>query len=269
MLLQNTLSRTLTSIPLPSVSRNLHLFQQLVRRDFAARFTGSALGLGWAVLQPLTLVVLYWFVFTFMIPQGPGTGNHQYVLLLIAALLPWIGFSEGIMRSTTSIVDNATVVRRLAFRSELLVAVPNATALIFEAIGLALFLIFLFATGVLSPMVWILPLALLLQFALQTGAGWMLAVLYVFFRDLAQVLGFVLSILFYLSPILYSVPHRFEAVFLWNPLTPLLGLFRSAMLGSALPSAASIVFLLTVTFLVFAGGLAFFRRAQSTLADLI
>lgn len=173
------------------------------------------------------------------------------------------------MRSTTSIVDNATIVRRLAFRSELLVAVPNATALIFEAIGLALFLIFLFATGVFSRLLWILPFALVLQFAIQVGAGWFLAALYVFFRDLAQVLGFVLSIVFYLSPILYTVPPRYESLFQWNPLTPLLGLFRSAMLGTALPPASSIVFLLIVASLVFAGGLAFFRRAQSTLADLV
>ncbi len=253
----------------PSISRNLHLLQQLVRRDFAARFTGSALGVGWAVLQPLTLVVLYWFVFTFMIPQGPGATDNGYVLFLIAGLVPWIGFNEGIMRSTTSIVDNASIVRRLAFRSELLVVVPNASAMIFEAIGLGLFLIFLAATHVLSPMLWILPFALALQFTIQTGAGWFLASLYVFFRDLAQVLGFVLSIVFYLSPILYPVSHRFESFFAWNPLTPLLGLFRSAMLGSALPPAASIVFLLVVAAVVFSGGLAFFRRTQATLADLV
>jgi len=259
----------LSSLTAPSVSRNLHLLQQLVRRDFAARFTGSALGLGWAILQPLTLVILYWFVFTFMIPQGPGSRDNGYVLFLIAGLVPWIGFNEGIMRSTTSIVDNASIVRRIAFRSELLVVVPNASAILFEAIGIALFLIFLAATRFVSPMLWVLPFAIVLQFAIQVGVGWFLAALYVFFRDLAQILGFVLSIIFYLSPILYPVSHRFETFFLWNPLTPLLGLFRSALIGASLPPAVSIVFLVVVAALVFAGGLAFFRRAQATLADLV
>ena len=250
-------------------SRNFHLLNQLVRRDFAARFTGSALGLGWAVLQPLTLVILYWFVFTFLIPQGPGSKDNSYVLFLIAGLVPWIGFNEGIMRSTTSIVDNATIVRRLAFRSELLVVVPNASAIIFEAIGIALFLIFLGATRSLSPMLWVLPFAIVLQFTIQAGIGWFLATVYVFFRDVAQLLGFLLSIVFYLSPILYPVSSRFESFFLWNPLTPLLGLFRSAMIGSALPPATSIVFLLIVATVIFCGGLAFFRRTQATLADLV
>jgi lipopolysaccharide transport system permease protein len=261
----------LSSPTAPFAARNLHLLQQLVRRDFATRFTGSALGVGWAVLQPLTLVVLYWFVFTFMIPvsQGPGGKDNSYVLFLIAGLVPWIGFNEGIMRSTTSIVDNSSIVRRLAFRSELLVLVPNASAIIFEAIGLALFLIFLAAMRLVSPMLWVLPFAIAVQFAIQAGAGWFLAALYVFFRDLAQVLGFVLSIVFYLSPILYPVSHRFESLFIWNPLTPLLGLFRSAMLGSPLPPALSIVFLMIVAAVVFFGGLSFFRRAQATLADLV
>jgi lipopolysaccharide transport system permease protein len=250
-----------------SASRNLNLLHQLVRRDFAARFTGSALGLGWAVLQPLTLVILYWFVFTFMIPQGPGAKG--YVLFLIPGLIPWIGFNEGLMRSMTSIIDNSSIVKRMAFRSELLVVVPNLSALLFELIGLALFLIYLLLTKGLSPMLWVLPFAIVLQFAIQTGAGWFLAALFVFFRDLAQILGFILSVIFYLSPILYPVSRRFESFFNWNPLTPLLGLFRSAMTGAALPPGASIVFLVIVAALFFTGGLAFFRRAQVTLADLV
>jgi lipopolysaccharide transport system permease protein len=117
--------------------------------------------------------------------------------------------------------------------------------------------------------VWLLPFALVLQFAMQVGIGWFLAASYVFFRDLMPILGFVLSVLFYLSPILYPVAGRFERFFVWNPMTPLVGLFRSAMLSAALPAAGSIVFLLVVAIALFTGGLLFFRRAQGTLADLI
>jgi lipopolysaccharide transport system permease protein len=205
-----------------------------------------------------------------MIPQGPGARDNGYVLVLIAGLVPWIGFNEGIMRSMTSIVENASIVKRLAFRSELLVVVPNASAIIFELIGLALFFIFLVFTRGVSPLLWVLPFAITLQFAIQTGAGWLLAAVYVFFRDLAQILGFILSIVFYLSPILYPVANnRFETFLNWNPLTPLLGLFRSAMIGAPLPPPASIVFLVIVAALIFTGGLAFFRKTQATLADLV
>jgi ABC-type polysaccharide/polyol phosphate export systems, permease component len=248
--------------------RNLYLLSELIKRDFRLRFTGSALGVAWAVLQPLSLVALYWFVFTVMIPRGPG-GTDDFVLFLISGLLPWLGINEGIMRATTSIVDNAAMVRKLPFRSEILVVVPNASAIIFETIAITLFLLFLFMKGKPLWSLWILPFAMILQFALQAGVGWLLATVHVFFRDVMQILGFALSFIFYLSPILYPVTGKYEAYFNWNPMTPLLGLFRSALLDAPLPQIGSIVFLLTVCSAAFGGGLLFFRRAQPGLADLI
>lgn len=161
------------------------------------------------------------------------------------------------------------MVRRLAFRSELLVIVPNASALIFETIGLLLFVGFMLLRGGSVRFLWLLPIALALQFTMQVGLGWFLAATYVFFRDLLPILGFLLSVAFYLSPILYPVAARFETFFAWNPMTPLLGLFRSAILSAALPGVGSLVFLLVTTSVLFVGGLAYFRRAQGTLADLI
>jgi ABC-type polysaccharide/polyol phosphate export permease len=89
------------------------------------------------------------------------------------------------------------------------------------------------------------------------------------FRDLLPILGFLMSVAFYLSPILYPVAGKFERFFIWNPMTPLLGLFRSAILSAALPAIGSLVFLLVVATGLFVGGLMFFRHAQPTLADLI
>lgn len=221
------------------------------------------------MLQPLSLVVLYWFVFTWMIPRGAGAQDGRYIYFLIAGLIPWLGINEGVTRSTTSIVENGPMVRKLSFRSELLVVVPNASALIFECVALTIFLVFIVLHGAPLRTIWILPVALVLQFALQVGFGLGLAAIYVFFRDLSQILGFALSIVFYLSPILYPVSERFAHLFAWNPMTPLLGLFRSAVLSDALPSAGSIVFLVAVSLGVFTAGLLFFRRAQPTLVDLI
>jgi len=204
-----------------------------------------------------------------MFTRGPAAGNDGYIRFLITGLIPWLAINEGIVRSTTSIVENAPMVRRLSFRSELLVVVPHASAIIFEVIGLLLFIVFLALRGTVPRLIWLLPVALLFQFALQAGIGWFLATVYVFFRDLLPILGFLLSIVFYLSPILYPVSDRFARLFAWNPMTPLLGLFRSAILSAALPSVGSVVFLLVVAAVLFAGGLLFFRRAQATLADLI
>jgi lipopolysaccharide transport system permease protein len=253
-----------------SLYATLHLLRELIRRDLAARFTGSVLGLAWAILQPLSLVVLYWFVFTFMIPGGrTGATGDFYIYFLIAGLLPWLGLAEGLTRSTTSIVESSAIVRKLPLRSEVLVVVPNATALIFQCVGLAIFGVALLVRGMSLRQLWILPFALILQFLLQLGVGFFLAATYVFFRDVPHVIGFVLAIAFYLSPILYPVSGRFEKFFFWNPMTPLLGLFRSAMLASPLPDAGSIVFLLAIASSVCAAGLLFFRRARPSLVDVI
>lgn len=242
----------------------------MIKRDVHARFTGSALGITWAVLQPLSLVALYWFVFTFMIPGGRagGTGD-AYIYFLIAGLLPWLGFNEGVMRSTTVILEHAPLVRRLPLRSELLVVVPNASALLFQGVALAIFIAVIVVKGMPLHMLWLLPFTIAIQLTMQVGIGLFLSAMYVFFRDLSQLIGFLLSVLFYLSPILYSVGGRFEKLFAWNPLTPLLGLFRSAMLAAPLPAAPSVVFLVTFTAAVLAAGLLFFRRAQPALVDII
>lgn len=254
---------------LTEISKNFHLLLQLSKRDFSIRFTGSALGFAWAVLQPLTLVALYWFVFTMIFPGARGSTSSDYVSFLITGLLPWLGFQEGVMRSTTAILDNGAIVRRLPLKSEILVIVPNLTAIVFEVIALALFTVVLLAKGYSVWNYWLLPFALFFQLLLQLGIGWILATLFVFFRDVVQILGFLLSIVFYLSPILYLPPARFELFFAWNPLTPLLGLFRSAMLGAPLPAGGSIVFLVVVAFAVSTAGLWFFRQARPTLTDLI
>jgi lipopolysaccharide transport system permease protein len=249
---------------------HLHLLRELIRRDFHARFAGSALGVTWAVFQPLSLVALYWFVFTYMIPGGRfgGSGN-DYIYFLIAGLLPWLAINEGLLRSTTAIVEAAPIVRRLPIRAELLVVVPNVTAVIFECIALVAFVIVLVVRGLPLQRLWILPVALAAQLLIQIGGGLILGVAYVFFRDLTQIVGFALAILFYLSPILYPVSARFADVFFWNPMTALLGLFRSAMLSTPLPEVSSIVYLMIAAAAVLGAGLLFLRRTRTALVDLV
>jgi len=247
----------------------LYLLAELVRRDFRSRFAGSALGVAWAVLQPLSLVILYWFVFTRILSAGKGIAGQNYPLFLISGLLPWIGFSEGVIRSVTSLTENAPLVRKLAIRSEILVVVPNVSAILFELIAIALFTVVLIFRGAGLSGLWLLPFCIAIQLGVQVGISWFLASMHVMLRDVGQIVGFVLSILFYLSPILYPATGRFENAFAWNPMTPLLGLFRSALIGSPLPAGTSVVFLVSVAATLVLGGLAFLRRLQPVLSDLL
>lgn len=280
MVQKNTAGRNLVSSPVKVKKRNGdgrprlvprtgYLLWQLVRRDLRSRFTGSVLGASWVVLQPLSLVVCYWFVFTRMIPRSTEAETAGYVLFLFSGLVPWLGLADGLTRATSSLVDNGALVRKLTFDSQVLIVTPNVTAMIFELVGLTLFTFYIVAAGGELWGLWMLPFALAIQFALQLGLGWILAVLNVLFRDVMQVLGFALSLGLFLSPIFYSAEGKYEKFFQWNPMTPLLGLFRSALLGDPLPSAFSIVFLLTAAAAIFAAGYILIRRAQPNLADLL
>jgi lipopolysaccharide transport system permease protein len=252
---------------------DLSLLLRLVRRDFEARFAGSVLGLGWAIIHPLANIALYWVVFGLLLSGGRfglGGEGDSYAKFLIAGLLPWMGFQEAVIRSSTSIVDNGVILKRIPFKSQILVAVPTVTALALEVVGLALFCVILLLMG--HAFTWtllLLPVALALQAVFQLGLGLLLAPVVTLFRDLQQVLGFVLYALFFLSPILYPVREDWKILFDWNPMTPLISLFRSAVLGGPLPSAGSFVYLGVVMAIVSIGGIRLTGKLGPTFVDTI
>jgi lipopolysaccharide transport system permease protein len=179
--------------------------------------------------------------------------------------------SEGVQRAATAITDNATLVKKLRFPVALLVVTVVATALVHEGIALALFLAVLAVLGEGSfvSLGW-LALALPLQLALTIGLGLLLSSLHVFLRDIAQALGLVFSAWFYFTPIVYPLSRVPDVVRPWielNPLTALVDLYRSALLGGV-PSAPRGVAALAVTAAaVFLLGVVTFRRLRPSFAD--
>ena len=247
------------------VRHHFFLLKELVKRDFQGRYAGSVLGFVWSLVQPLWMLLLFTFVFSkvMKVPLvGSRTGN--FPVFLFCGLLPWMALQEGVLRASTSITDNASLVKKLRFPAEILVLAVVLAALLHEAIAA---LIFLGVLGFLGELTWrglpLLLLAVPLQIALTLGLGLLLGSLHVFFRDIAQVLGMVLTGWFYLTPIVYPlslVPERFRGWVELNPLTALVGLYRQAFLEgeiSWVPGTASLALtgavLLSVGFWVFRG----------------
>lgn len=254
--------------------QHLFLLKELVKRDFQGRYAGSLLGFVWSFVQPLFLLVLFTFVFaTVMKISLVGERTENFGIFLFAGLLPWMAFQEGVQRGSSAITDNAELVRKLSFPSEILVLTTVLAALLHEAIALALFAVVLLGFGELSPrsLPWLL-LAVPLQLAFTLGLGLLLASINVFFRDIAQLLGLVLTGWFYFTPIVYPlslVPDRFLTVLQLNPLTALVGLYRQALLGGALTSPASLAVLVAAAVLLLAAGLWTFRRLKPAFVDEI
>lgn len=254
--------------------RHVFLLKELVKRDFKGRYAGSLLGFVWSLIQPLWLLVLFSFVFATVLRISPmGERTSSFAVFLFAGLLPWMAIHEGVLRGSTAITDNAELVKKLSFPSEVLVLAVTLAALLHQAIATAIFVVALAVVGELSPLTLpLLALAIPLQTAIALGLGLLLSSVHVFFRDTAQVLGLVFNAWFYLTPIVYPlemVPERYRFLIEANPLTPLVELYRQALLGPSLVPPPGVGWLALFAALLLAAGLGMFRRLRPAFVDEI
>ncbi len=256
------------------MTQHLFLLREFVRRDFKGRYAGSALGFLWSFVQPLFQLVLFNFVFATVMNLSPaGERTENFAVFLFCGLLPWTAFSEGVQRASTAITENAILVKKLNFPSEILVLAVCMAALLHEGIAAVVFLVILGLFDQLSlaglP---VLLIALPLQMALTLGLGLMLSSVQVFFRDTAQVLGMIFMGWFYMTPIVYPlslVPIEFRPWLELNPLTTLVGLYRQAFLGGTVPWGPGLGWLAVASGASLVIGLRVFRSLKPAFADEI
>ncbi len=247
----------------------------LVRRDLHARYAGSVLGMAWTVLQPLLLFLVYMFVFSTILQVKFTTegGQGAFAFYLLAGLLPWLGFQEGVTKAATAIVDNAGLVKAMRFPAAVLVASNVLASLVASAISFGVFLIALLVTGRLA---WVslplLPVLLCLQTALAFGFGLIVASVQTLVRDTLPLLQMMFMVWFYLTPIIYPlsyVPSRFATLWYWNPFTPIVSAYRSVLLEGKIPALADFGAPCAWTVLVLLSGYWLFSRMEPEFADLL
>lgn len=261
-------------VPILRPFRHAFVFRQLVRRDLQSRYAGSFLGFFWSFVHPLWQLALFTFIFSGILRVPlPAQGTERFAVFLFAGLLPWLAFQETLMRATTSISDNAALVKRVSFPSELIVLSIAAASLVQQAVAALVFAVVLVGLGEMSwsTLPWLIP-ALLLQAPLTVGLGLLLAAIHVFLRDTAQGVAMVLSGWFYLTPIVYPaqlVPETWRHWLDLNPLTALVGLYRTAFLGAPLPGGRPLGVLAAVAAVASLAGVAGFRRWRARFPDEI
>lgn len=219
------------------------LILRLARREIDARYRGSMLGILWAVLNPLLMLVVYTFVFTTVFQARWGTatgGSGEFALLLFSGLILFNAFSECISRAPGLLLENVSYIKKVVFPLEILPLVTLAVALFNAALGFAILAVFYVAVLGLPPVTaLLLPLALLPLCLMTLGGTWFLAAVGVFLRDIRQVVGVVVTVLMFLSPIFYpmsAVPERFRGFIHLNPLTPILEQSKELLFWGRVPS---------------------------------
>ena len=251
------------------------LIQSFVRRDLQARYKGSTIGLFWSVIHPLIMLLLYTFVFSAILKVRVGVteGTEHFAIYLFCGLLPWGAFSEGLSRSTGVILEHGNLIKRAIFPSEILPVYPVISGIVNELIGFGILLAALVVTSHrLSPVMLVLPVILLLQFMLTMGLAWLVAGTTVFIRDLGQVLGMVLTVWVFVTPIFYPpslVPADLRALLMVNPMYAVVEAYRSLILMGRIPPWGSLAFLAAFAVVVFVVGYRAFRRMQPAFADVI
>lgn len=221
------------------LARHRYLVAQLVRRDIMSRYQGSVFGVGWGLLSPLLILAAYTFVFrTVFKARWPGGGDStsEFVLQLFAGLLVFNLFSDVLSRAPRIVLDQPNLVKRVVFPLEVLAWVAVG-AVMFHAL-LALVILLGAAAGLgngLTPWVFAVPLVLACAVPFLLAASWLLSALGVFLRDITHVIGPAMSMLLFVSPVLYPTQALppFLAQLLWlNPLTlPIENLRRVILQG--------------------------------------
>lgn len=256
-----------------ALASKLFLLKEMVLRDIRARYAGSGLGVAWAFAHPILWMLLYTGVFSLVLRVPVEPGYASFPEFLMAGLLPWIAIQEGLARSASVLVDNASMVKKTVFPLETLVLSIVVAAVVNELIAFAVFGVYVALIGHLRAG-WLLLLlpALALQILLTFGLGCIAATLTAFVRDTAHAVGIVLTIGFYATPIVYPaslVPARLRPFLAANPVTPLVDLYRRAFTLHTAPDPASLAYLTVFSLLAAAAGAAIFARARPHFADLI
>lgn len=272
---------TAPHIPGTLFARNLverrSLLFEMVRRDFDKRFVGSAMGWIWGLIHPLVMLVSWTFAFSVCMNYqlGPEEVTQHYPLFLFAGMLPWLLFSDTVLRSATSLTEHANLITKTVFPAEIVPVSVFLSGLVSHTLTLGLFI----ATvaiweGKFGLALLLLPVYTLLVGMFAVGLGWIVASLQVYLRDTAQMMSVALTFWFWMTPIFLSeqqYPERLRFLLAANPVAYMVRSYRQILLSTSLPRFVfedlGVIAVWAVVAFV-AGGL-FFRHMKGGFADVL
>ena len=260
---------------LRTLYKNRYMIKSFAVADLKKRYTGSFGGIMWSVIQPLAMILTYYLIFSYVFGMKVKAdyGTSSYALWLVGGLVPWFFFSETVSRSAGALHENRALVTKTLFPSEIIPICLLVSSFINHLIGLAILFIFAVAiTGGVSPMsglvvIYFVPLTLMVL-----GMSWALASLNVFIRDVSQVVGIVLNIWFYYTPIIYPVsiiPAKFRMLLQINPMYHVVEGYRDCLVSGKWPNPYHLAYLTVFSTVVFVLGGLLYKRLKPAFADVL
>lgn len=242
----------------------------LTSRHLKARYRGSFFGFLWSFLNPLFLIAVYSLVFTYYM-RFPEQDN--YTVFMFTGLLPWIWFSSGLSEGTSAISGGGSLITKAIFPSHVLPLVSIITNLAHFIFALPLLLIAMIASGISPhPTILLLPLIIAIQFLFMFGIILTLSSLNVYYRDIQHILGNVITLWFFLCPIIYptsAVPESLHFTILLNPMATLIQSYHRVILEGTMPNMQALSLITLISICTTYIGCRIFNKHRDQFAEAI
>jgi lipopolysaccharide transport system permease protein len=254
--------------------RNKFLIWEMAKRDILDRYAGQFFGLFWTFANPLILIFIYVFVFYGVLHLGANTkGPENYTLALLSGLIPWLGFSETLIKSCYVIVVNTNLVKQVVFPIEIL-PIKQVLATIFTQLVLFLgLMIYIVLSGQrVYSTIFLLPLLILLQGFAMLGVSYLLSAMTVFFRDTKDIVSVFVTAVFFVSPIIVqieNVPAKFQWIYTVNPFTYMILCYRDILSFGALNHIIAWIIFPVLSILILIFGYRFFAKFKHMFSDTL
>ncbi len=245
------------------------MLRNLVAKELRARYKGSVLGFLWTFFNPLLMLVVYNVVFSFVMRAQ----IENYAMFLFVALLPWNYLSVSVLQGAASLVQNGALIKKIYFPREVLPLSVVLANLVNYLLSLLILVPALLAFKIkLTAALLAFPVVLLVETMLVTSLALCVSAANVYFRDLEHIVGILMTVWFFLTPVLYPVdiiPAKVKPFFSLNPATPLMEAYRAIFFYGRWPDWASLGYLAAGLAVLLTLSLVFFNRLQRNIAEEI
>ncbi len=238
----------------------VRLFQELykyrellktnVKKEIRGKYKGSFLGVLWSFINPLLMTLVYAIVFPFILKN---TTPH-YVTYLIIGILPWNWFTTVIAQGTTSFLSNAGIIKKVYFPREIIPISVVTSGLVNFLISCLIIIVFLICSGIgFSKYIIFFPIILIAEYIVCLAAVFLTSAINVYIKDAEYIINFLITMLFYATPVLYTMdmfPARFQKILLLNPLVTIINSYRNIFFYQVMPGIKSLLVIILVGFVL-------------------
>lgn len=251
--------------------KELYKYRELLRtnvkKEIRGKYKGSFLGVLWSFVNPLLMTLVYAIVFPFLLRS---TTPH-YVTYLVIGILPWNWFTTIVAQGTTTFLSNAGIIKKVYFPREILPISVVTSGLVNFLISLLIIALFLICSGIgFSWYIVFLPLIILIQYIFSLAVVFFTSAIDVYVRDSEYIINFLIQMVFYATPILYTLdmfPAKFQTLLKINPMVTIINSYRDALFYQSLPHIKSLFIILAVCLLLLCITYKLFKKLEKGFAE--